>query len=99
MKIITLSWNHPLDDNELWEAEQTMGILAQAVTNRVTALAGNFRNQNLDPTAEFQHAYNGMVRPKLSPMGSDLHLTSSRLFGTTSTALVCLHQPRSLSFN
>ena len=91
MKIIALSRYHPLDDNELWEAEQTIDVLALAVKIRVETLASNFRNQNLDPVIEFQHAYNGMVCSDYSLVGHSLHPNSSRLFGARSMGPVRWH--------
>ncbi|KAH7099790.1 hypothetical protein BKA62DRAFT_278356 [Auriculariales sp. MPI-PUGE-AT-0066] len=59
-QILLLAQSHPLDDRELWDAERTLDVVARAVTARVRDLASNFRNQNLDPKAEFDYAYGGI---------------------------------------
>ncbi|KAH7099932.1 hypothetical protein BKA62DRAFT_673164 [Auriculariales sp. MPI-PUGE-AT-0066] len=62
-QIIQLAQSHPLHDLELWDAERTIDVVAQAVLSRVQTLASNFRNQNMDPKAEFDYAYGGMASP------------------------------------
>ncbi|KAJ7462562.1 hypothetical protein FB451DRAFT_1266995 [Mycena latifolia] len=61
-QIMRLACKHPLDDRELWEAECSVNILADAVGLRISTLERHFVTHNLDPSKEFEFAYNGMFK-------------------------------------
>ncbi|KAJ7887405.1 hypothetical protein B0H13DRAFT_1888811 [Mycena leptocephala] len=60
--IMRRACEHPLDDRELWEAECSVNILADAVRLRISTLERHFVTHNLDPSKEFELAYNGMFK-------------------------------------
>ncbi|KAJ7830727.1 hypothetical protein B0H14DRAFT_2806564 [Mycena olivaceomarginata] len=61
-QLMRLACKHPLDDRELWEAECSVNILTDAVGLRISTLERHFVTHNLDPSKEFELAYNGMFK-------------------------------------
>ncbi|KZV91703.1 hypothetical protein EXIGLDRAFT_719097 [Exidia glandulosa HHB12029] len=59
-QIIQLACKYPLNDFELYTAENTIDTLSDSVCNRLATLTAHFQIQNLNVRQELAHAYHGM---------------------------------------